>query len=179
MKRSICGMRRSIFICLAPAAAFSLSSLGLPRIFFKKAIGPLAGLAMSSLPKRVSLTTSPADMAHTMALQWSRRACRSAKIGRKWSSMNSMVTIMMSPWAMSSRQRVKCSGLVANSEAEWTVKLRWGSKRFKPTRARSTALLRWVSMVTITTRVLMSCCVPCLSGNVMQCAREKSSVEFN
>ena len=173
MNRSICGMRRSIFICLAPAAAFSLSSLGLPRIFFKKAIGPLAGLDMSSLPKRVSLTTSPADMAHTMALQCSRLACKASKRGRKWSSKNNMVTIMMSPWAISLRHCAKCSGFPANSEAEWMVKLNCGSKRFKPTRARSTALLRWVSMVTITTRVLMSCCVPCLIGNVMQCAREK------
>ena len=44
-------------------------------------MGPVLGLPMSSLPMRVSLTTSAADMMQTMAVQWSLRACKSGKIG--------------------------------------------------------------------------------------------------
>ena len=93
MKRSICGMRRSIFIWAAPPVEFF--SL-LPRSFFNSAIGPLAGLAMSKLPRRVSLTTSLAEAMQIMASQLSRRATSSGITGRKCSSRNNMPATMMS-----------------------------------------------------------------------------------
>ena len=43
---------------------------------------PVAGAAMSNLPMRVSLVTSLADMAQTIASQWSRRAFSAGRIGR-------------------------------------------------------------------------------------------------
>ena len=102
MKRSICGIRRSIFICSEPpvaclaglgaladlpappeSAIFSDFVLWLLRRRLSSAIGPLAGLSMSNLPSRVRRTTSPADIAHTSASQRSRRALSAGSNGRK------------------------------------------------------------------------------------------------
>jgi hypothetical protein len=70
MKRSICGRRRSIFICAAPpVAGLSLASLPPPRSFFSSAIGPLAGLLMSKWPSRVRRVTSMAEAMQTIASQ--------------------------------------------------------------------------------------------------------------
>jgi hypothetical protein len=85
MKRRILGRRRSMRICFSPAVALaalsallSAVSLALPRSFFSSAIRPLAGADMSNLPMRVSLLTSPALMAQTIASHWSRRAAAPA-----------------------------------------------------------------------------------------------------
>ena len=114
-------------------------------------MGPLAGLLMSSLPMRVSLTTSLADMMQTMALQVSRRACRSAKMGVKWSSRNSMVTITTCAWAMSSLQRASFRASAVYSEAEWMWNDKPGMDRTRASRALDAALFKWVSIVTMTT----------------------------
>ena len=150
-KRRICGKRRSIFICLAPAEAFCPAWGLLPRSFFKKAMGPVLGLLMSKRPMWVSLTTSAADMMQTMALHSSRLACRSAKMGWKWSSKNSMVTSRMSALAMSFLTRASLCASLAYSEAEWMENASCGTKRCKLSRAFKAALLRCVSMVRMTT----------------------------
>ena len=76
MKRRIFGIRRSIFICCAPALPPCLRalSLALPRSRFSSASGPPVLPSMLNLPMRVSLVTSPADMQQTIASQLSRRA---------------------------------------------------------------------------------------------------------
>ena len=62
-------------ICAWPLLASALPlPAGLPRSFFSIASAPLASCDMSNLPSRVSLVMSPADMQHSMASQWSRRA---------------------------------------------------------------------------------------------------------
>ena len=75
MKRRILGSRFSMASCFSPAVAFSVALLVLaPRSFFSRLmIGPCAP-PMLKRPSRVSLITSPADMKHTMASQFSRRA---------------------------------------------------------------------------------------------------------
>ena len=118
MKRSNCGIRRSIFICAAPAVRFaSTPSFFFGRRRFSRAMAPVWEPSMLNRPRRVKRTTSAADMAHTMASQCSRRSCSACSTGRKWSSMNSMVATTMSPRAMSSQQRCRAFGSLPHSSA--------------------------------------------------------------
>ena len=150
IKRNICGKRRNIFICAAPpVAAFSL----LPRSFFKSAIGPLAGLPMSNCPKRVSCTTSVALAMQIMASQCMRRARRSSRMGRKWSSKNSMPATTMSAEAMSALQRAINASLPAYSDAACKLSDKPGNSRRRVWLARWIELAKCVSMVTTTTLI--------------------------
>ncbi len=125
MKRRIFGSRRSIFICCAPAVVLVLLSarlsavcLALPRKRLSSETKPLAGADMSNLPMRVSCVTSAALIAQTIASHWLRRACSAGSSGMKWSSRKSIVTMTMSPVAMSALQRSSaCSSLPHSSAA--------------------------------------------------------------
>jgi hypothetical protein len=135
----------------------SAVSLALPRSFFSSAIGPLAGADMSNLPMRVSLVTSPARHRadHRVALVAARRSAGSS--GWKWSSRNSIVTMTMSPWAMSALQRASARSssapFVGGVRAEAAGRAAGGaSVRL----ARCAALARWLSIVTSTTRTRMT-----------------------
>ena len=75
---------------------------------------------MLNLPIRVSFITSVADIAQTIASQWSRRARNASRTGLKCSSMNSIVATTMSPRAMSSLQRASASGSSPQTQAAWT-----------------------------------------------------------
>ena len=75
---------------------------------------------------RVSFITSPADIAQTIASQWSRRARSAGSTGRKWSSMNSIVAITMSPLAMSAQQRSMAAESSPHSAAACTDRRRPG-----------------------------------------------------
>ena len=109
---------------------------------------------MSKRPMRVSFITSPADMAQTIASQCSRRACSAGSTGRKWSSMNSIVAMTMSPRAMSARQRSSAAASSPHSAAACTRRRRPGHRaRQACGRRASAALARWLSIVTITTRI--------------------------
>ena len=143
-------------ICLAPAVALAPASSplasGLLRKRFRKAIGPVAGAPMSNLPMRVSFITSLADMAHTIASQASRRACSEGRTGKKWSSMNSMVAMTMSPCAMSALHRSSALLSSPHSAAACTLSVSPGIARASVRSARAAALARWLSIVTSTTR---------------------------
>ena len=114
---------------------------------------------MSNLPMRVSLTTSAGrHAAQTIASQCSRRACSAGSIGRKWSSRNSMVAMTMSPLAMSARAALAAPPASSpHSAAACTAERRPGQlARAARGRARSAALARWLSIVTMTTRIGVS-----------------------
>ena len=66
--------------------------------------------------------------------------------------MNSIVATTMSACAMSARQRSSAAGCAAQSEAACWLSTKPGSRRRRATRARSVALARCVSIVTMTTR---------------------------
>ena len=108
---------------------------------------------MLNLPMRVSFITSAADMAQTIASQCSRRAFSAGSTGRKWSSMNSIVTMTMSP-----RRDV---GQAALQRRAVGAPFAGGMHRQRQARqlarqlrlARSAALARWLSIVTSTTRI--------------------------
>ena len=78
-------MRRSIFICCAPALppCFLALSLALPRRRFNRANGPPVVPSMLNLPIRVMRVTSPADMQQTIASHASRRALSAGRTGWK------------------------------------------------------------------------------------------------
>src|SRR3990167_1208343 len=159
MKRRNCGMRRSIFICWAPALA-GLPMLApawglpaLPRKRLSRAIGPLVLPSILKRPMRVSLVTSAALMMQTIASQWSRRACSAASSGRKWSSMNSIVATTMSARLMSSRHWASASSSPTQWSAACTASTRPGRLAASVRRARSAALAKCESIVTIVTRI--------------------------
>ena len=148
IKRRIFGIRRNIFICAAPpVAAFSL----LPRSFFSKAIGPLAGLPMSNWPRRVSCTTSVALAMQIIASQSIRRARKASRMGKKWSSMKSMPATTISAEAMSARQRSISTSLPVYSEAACRLSDKPGNSRASVCLALWIELAKCVSIVTITT----------------------------
>ena len=150
MNFRIFGKRRSMRIWAAPPVwAFSL----LPRKRLSKAIKPVAGLPISKLPMRVSVTISPADIAHTIASHSIRRALRASITGKKWSSMNSIMETTISAREMSSIQALRAFASTVQLEAAWIVNAKPGIFFCKAKRARSVALTKWVSMVTITTRI--------------------------
>ena len=149
IKRSICGIRRNIFICAAPpVAALSL----VPRSFFNSSMGPLAGFSMSNLPIRVSFTTSAADIMQIIASQCSRRARKSSKMGKKWSSRNNMPATTISACAMSALQRAMASSLPAYSDAACMDSLSPGIALSNASCALFAELAKCVSIVTTTTR---------------------------
>ena len=142
MKRSIFGSRRSMRICASPPVGGGPLPVDLGLSFFRKAIGPLVVPSMLKRPMRVSFITSPADMPQTIASQCSRRAFNAGRTGRKWSSMNSIIVMTMSPVAMSSRARSRAAGSSPHSEAACTLKDRPGSDRASVRWARCAALAR-------------------------------------
>ena len=97
---------------------------------------------MTSLPMRVSCVTWGADMMQTMASQCSRRACKASSTGRKWSSMNSMVTMTMSACAMALRQAAKALSLSRQDEALCVCKFRPGKSAARRSPAWVAALAR-------------------------------------
>ena len=115
-------------------------------------MAPLCGPSMRKRPSRVRRITSPADMPAIMASHWSRRACSQGSTAWMWSSMNSMVTRMMSPCSMSSRQRSSAPGSWPHSAAVCRHKVRPGRSRRRVMAARSTAPARWLSSVMTTMR---------------------------
>ena len=152
MKRSIWGMRRSIFIWAAPPVeAFSL----LPLSFLSKAMGPLAGLPMSKWPSLVSFTTSLADIKQIIASQDSRRARSAPSTGKKWSSRNSIPATTMSACAISALQRAIAASFPANSDAACIANSSPGISRLSAAFARPVELAKCVSIVTMTTRIGM------------------------
>ena len=140
-------------------------------------MGPLAGLLMSKLPRRVSFTTSDADAMQIMASHSMRRACNTSSTGKKWSSRNNMPAITMSALARSLRQRARAAALLAYSDAACREMVSCGSSRARRRRARSTLLARCVSMVTMTKFSAIAlrgsaaevgfCIVKCLHGDVL------------
>ena len=105
---------------------------------------------MPNLPMRVSLTTSAADMQQTIASQSSRRAASAGSTARKWSSMNSMVAMTMSPRAMSARQRASAAASPPHSSAACTDESQARQiARAAACGARAAAPDRWLSIVTI------------------------------
>src|SRR5512139_803362 len=69
-----------------------------------------------------------------------------------WSSMNSMLAMMMSPLAISSLHRCSAAASCSQSAAACRLILRPGMDRSRDRRARSHVAARWLSIVTITTR---------------------------
>src|SRR6202012_5417286 len=69
------------------------------------------------------------------------------------SSRNSMVATTMSPRAMSSRQCSSAAGLQLHSSAAWIARARPGNSAHNAARARDAADARWLSIVTMTTRM--------------------------
>src|ERR1700759_4419738 len=69
------------------------------------------------------------------------------------SSRNSMVATMMSPRAMSSRQCSSAAGLQLHSSAAWMARSSPGNSARRAARARDAADARWLSIVTMTTRM--------------------------
>ena len=67
MNLSSFGSCFSVLSC--PLPLLPEPGLGLPRRRFSMPATPLAGADMSNRPARVSFTTSPADIAHSMASQ--------------------------------------------------------------------------------------------------------------
>ena len=155
MKRISFGSRFSIFICAWPLAG--TPALVPPRSRLSIASAPVASCDMSNRPSLVSRVTSPADMQHSIASQLARRACKAGSTGRMWSSRNSIVAITMSPAAMASWHAASAPASLPHSSAAWTSTLRPGISRASAASARVTAPLRWLSMVTITTRRLPPC----------------------
>ena len=152
MKRSNLGKRRSMAICLAPAdAGLSLpfSSLAEGRSFFSKPIRPPLCVLATYLPMRPSCMTWGADMMQTMASTSKRRCSNTSMMGRKWSSMNNMVTMTILAWARSSRQCCKRSWLLRQSLAACTFKRKPRSLSCSATFSKAPD--KWLSMVTSTT----------------------------
>ncbi len=108
---------------------------------------------MLNRPMRVRPITSVADMAQTIASHCSRRALSAGSTGMKWSSMKSIVTMTMSPQAMSLRHRSRARPSLPHSPAACTVSVRPGNSRVSMRLARSAAPARWLSIVTSTTRM--------------------------
>src|ERR1700753_786135 len=69
------------------------------------------------------------------------------------SSRNSMVATTMSPRAISSRQCSSAAGLQLHSSAAWIARSSPGNSARKVARAREAADARWLSIVTMTTRM--------------------------
>src|ERR1700761_1238815 len=69
------------------------------------------------------------------------------------SSRNSMVATTMSPRAMSSRQCSSAAGLQLHSSAAWIARSSPGSSACRVARAREAADAKWLSIVTMTTRM--------------------------
>ena len=100
MKRSICGIRFSIFICRAPALAFALLAVPLEALEERQGTS-LGGLSMRKRPFRVSFITSPSERMpdNGVAIGGSRLQIREDRReidspGTAWRKM------MMSPRAM-------------------------------------------------------------------------------
>src|ERR1700754_1586724 len=69
------------------------------------------------------------------------------------SSRNSIVATMMSPRAISSRQCSSAAGLQLHSSAAWIARSSPGNSTRSAARARDAADARWLSIVTMTTRM--------------------------
>src|ERR1700710_2230763 len=149
MKRRIFGSLRTRAICRPAFPCWP----GLPRSFFRKSRALRLLPLMSNRPSLVVFTTSPAERQPTIASQASRRAARAGRIARTCSSMNSMAESTMSACAMSARQASRVDGSVSHSAAAWKPSTRPGISERRRSRARSTALARWLSRVTMTTRI--------------------------
>ena len=131
-------MRRSIASCRAPPVSEGFLP---PRNFFNSDKAPPFSPAMSKRPTRVSLTISGADMQHTTASQLSRRALIAGNMACACSSMNIIVTTMMSAVEMSLTQRATASGSF-QSAAAWKQSSSPGISRCSDLRARSVALAK-------------------------------------
>ncbi len=145
-------------ICLAPAdAGLSLpcASLAEGRNFLSKPIKPPVWVLATYLPMRDKCITCGADMMHTMASQSNLLFSNASRMGKKWSSMNSMVTITMSASPMSSRHFSKADGLLRQSLAAYILKRRL-AEAISFCETWSNAPDKWLSMVTSTTLVLLS-----------------------
>ena len=122
MKRSNFGKRRNMAICLAPAVALgalaAAPSFWVGRKRLSRPIRPPDCASMLNLPMRVNCMTGGADITQTMASQAILRACKASSTGRKWSSMNSMVTMTKSAWPMSSRHTCNDCSSSRQDEAE-------------------------------------------------------------
>src|SRR5215469_8580745 len=69
------------------------------------------------------------------------------------SSRNNMVATTMSPRAISSRQCSSAAGLQLHSSAAWIARSSPGNSAHSVARAREAADARWLSIVTMTTRM--------------------------
>src|ERR1700761_8299559 len=69
------------------------------------------------------------------------------------SSRKSMVATTMSPRAISSRQCSSAVGLQLHSSAAWIARSSPGNSAHRVARARDAADARWLSIVTMTTRM--------------------------
>ena len=158
IKRNNFGRRRNIAICLAPAdTGLSLpwASLAEGRNFLSNPIKPPAWVLATYLPIRDKCITCGADMMHTMASQWNLLCSSASRMGKKWSSMNNMVTITIFAWPMSSRHFSKADGLLRQSLAACILKRR-PADAISFCETCSNAPDKWLSMVTSTTLVLLS-----------------------
>ena len=106
------------FQTVALGALAAAPSFWVGRKRLSRPIRPPDCASMLNLPMRVNCMTGGADITQTMASQAILRACKASSTGRKWSSMNSMVTMTRSAWPMSSRQACNDCSSSRQEEAE-------------------------------------------------------------
>ncbi len=144
----IFGSRRSIDICFSPDEA---EGALVPRSFFKSAIAPEAGCAMSRSPIRVSLTICGSAIMPTKASTWARAAVSSGRMAVMCSSMNNRFATIRSAPRIAALARVSAAGVSAHSAAARTVTRRPGKSRRSRGSARAAGPAAWASSVTMTT----------------------------
>ena len=128
-------------------------SFGAPRRRLRSATGPEGSPSMVNRPIRVNCMISGADMQQTMASQLSRRAASASEIALMWGSINSIVTIMMSPEAIASLQCLSAEASASHSVAAKLLKFTAGRSQTRRFSARVIAPLTWLSSVTRTTLI--------------------------
>ncbi len=149
MKRKIFGRRRRSAICRAPLSA---EGARVPRSFFRSAIAPEAGFAMSRSPMRVSETIWRSATMPTIASQASRRARSAGRIACTCSSRKRRLAITMSARATSATAAASVAGRSAQSAAAWTLTARPGNSGARRAVTRSAGPAVCASRVTMTMR---------------------------
>ena len=125
IRRRILGKRRNIFIWPAPELPPFFAGFS----FFNRAIAPVAGRDMSRSPILVNCTISWSAMIPTIASQVSRRAFRSGRIAKIWSSRKITEETIMCAVAISALAKASAEGSFSHSAAACTIMDRPGKLR--------------------------------------------------